>query len=372
MTSKANRRLASKEPSETAWEKLGITPLMRATRTGELESCRHLLESSAAVDTADEAGWTALMSAAAEGHERIVQLLLDHSADVASESYDSATALHAATASGHADVVGQLLGAGADSTRWMRGRGPFSGGGGWDPIKLAANNGDGHTLQLLADAGAYLVDHDAALYLHRAYVAMGREVKLFRAGQTETFQTHDDAVYHPDLFAIGSPFQLPDGIPPCVQELINTHNDGCGVTVTRDRDTSAPVAFFGTSPADGSIASFVAKGRGKPDLGPDRATDGRTEHIDLKGWRVHGYTLALQELLHKDTPTPMAPLLQVAAGVGKLEIVRELLRRGAVPTKGFEGLIETVQERYWNIPNRSRIRRLLVRYRDKQTTAANN
>lgn len=127
MTSKTDLQSASKEPSETAWEKLGITPLMRAARIGELESCQHLLDSGAEVDTTDEAGWTALMSAAAEGHERIVQLLLDHGADVDSESFDGATALHAATAYRHSGVVRQLLEAGVDHTPWMRGRGPSNG-----------------------------------------------------------------------------------------------------------------------------------------------------------------------------------------------------------------------------------------------------
>ena len=39
---------------------------------------------------------------------------------------------------------------------------------------MAANNGDGEILQLLADSGACLVDDDAALYLYRAYAVMGR------------------------------------------------------------------------------------------------------------------------------------------------------------------------------------------------------
>jgi hypothetical protein len=181
----------------------------------------------------------------------------------------------------------------------MSGIGPFGGGGWWDPVKLAANNGDGEILQLLADAGARLVDHDAALYLYRAYAVMGREVKLHRKGQTETYQSHDDAFYHPDIFTVGAPFQLPDGTPPCVLKLIHADKTGCRIPVTGDRDTTAPVAFFGTRPADGSIASFEAKGEGKPDedsygYGADRA-----EHLSLGGWRVHGYTLVLEELLHR-------------------------------------------------------------------------
>ena len=227
-------------------------------------------------------------------------------------------------------------------------------------------------MQLLADAGTHLVDHDAALYLYRAYVAMGREVILFQSGETETFQTHDDAVYHTDGFVIGLPFQLPDGIPPCVLAMIHTADDGCSVPVTSDRDTTAPIAFFGSRPADGSIAYFVAEGKGEASVTRDIWTDRETEHMDLEGWRVLGYTLSLEELLYKDTPAPMGRLLQAAAGAGKLEIVRELLRRGAVPPKGFQDFIETVQDPFWKIPDRSRIRRVLVRYRDKQTTPANN
>lgn len=90
--------------------------------------------------------------------------------------------------------------------------------------KLAANNGDGEILQLLADAGAKLVDHDAALYLYRAYAVMGRDVKLFHRGKTETYQSHDDAFYHPDIFTVGEPFQIPDGTPPCVLRLINAYS----------------------------------------------------------------------------------------------------------------------------------------------------
>ena len=88
--------------------------------------------------------------------------------------------------------------------------------------------------------------------------------------------------------------------------------------------------------------------------------------MSLGGWRVHGYTLALEELLHQDTPgsqeppAPLERLLQVAAGVGKLEIVRELLRRGAVPPRGFQDLIETVGDPHWKIPDATSIKRLLL------------
>ena len=114
MTSNADGQSAPNDASETAWEQLGITPLMRAARSGDLDACVQLLETSAAADAADDAGWTALMGAAVEGHESIVQPLMDHGANLDAQSYDNASAVHAATAYGHAGVVRLLLGAGAD------------------------------------------------------------------------------------------------------------------------------------------------------------------------------------------------------------------------------------------------------------------
>ena len=62
----------------------------------------------------------------------------------------------------------------------------------------------------------------------------------------------------------------------------------------------------------------------------------------------------------QETTELLSCLLQVAAGVGKLEIVRELIRRGAIPPKGFQDLIETVHDPYWKIPDGTSIKRLLL------------
>ncbi len=43
-----------------------------------------------------------------------------------------------------------------------------------------------------------------------------------------------------------------------------------------------------------------------------------------------------------------------------MEIVRELIRRGAIPPKGFQDLIETVHDPYWKIPDGTSIKRLLL------------
>ena len=62
----------------------------------------------------------------------------------------------------------------------------------------------------------------------------------------------------------------------------------------------------------------------------------------------------------QETTELLSCLLQVAAGVGKLEIVRELIRRGAIPPKGFQDLIETVHDLYSKIPDGTSIKRLLL------------
>ena len=97
-----------------------------------------------------------------------------------------------------------------------------------------------------------------------------------------------------------------------------------------------------------------------------RLRDRRAEHLSLGGWRVHGYTLVLEELLHRgelcsqETTELHSRLLQVAAGVGKLEIVRKLLRRGAIPPKVFQDLIETVGGPYFKVLGGTLIKRLLL------------
>jgi len=42
MTSNADGQSAPNDASETAWEQLGITPLMRAARSGDLDACVQL------------------------------------------------------------------------------------------------------------------------------------------------------------------------------------------------------------------------------------------------------------------------------------------------------------------------------------------
>ena len=72
----------NKEHSET-----GLTPILAATRRGDIEVVQLLLRYSADVQRSDEAGWTPLMGAAISDASSValVQLLLDHGADPCAE-----------------------------------------------------------------------------------------------------------------------------------------------------------------------------------------------------------------------------------------------------------------------------------------------
>jgi hypothetical protein len=59
----------------------GITPLLQAARTGDLEQVQHQLSKGADVNQGSAFGWTALMFAAWKGNEEVVVRLLDAGAD---------------------------------------------------------------------------------------------------------------------------------------------------------------------------------------------------------------------------------------------------------------------------------------------------
>ena len=90
------------------------TPLMLASRSGDVEEVIRLLRKKANVDLKDRFGWTALMNASEPGHLCIVALLLAFEADVDLQNSDGWTAMIAASRNGKVDVVKLLVNKGAD------------------------------------------------------------------------------------------------------------------------------------------------------------------------------------------------------------------------------------------------------------------
>jgi len=93
---------------------LGVTPLMMAAASGQLEAARMLVNSGAAASGACQAlGRTALHRAAQRGYGEVVRLLIQAGASVDIGDFEETTALMLAALEGHPDVLKVLLCAGA-------------------------------------------------------------------------------------------------------------------------------------------------------------------------------------------------------------------------------------------------------------------
>ena len=91
----------------------GFTPLLFATRHGDIESAEVLLNAGADVNTMAADGNSALTLAAMSGHGRLAEYLLEHGADP-NASGAGYTALHAAVLRSDVDVLKALVTRGAN------------------------------------------------------------------------------------------------------------------------------------------------------------------------------------------------------------------------------------------------------------------
>lgn len=86
-----------------------------ATRQGDLEQVRRLLEQGVDIDSKDEHGQTALMHAAHEGRTELVRLLIDRGADMNVTAKYNFTALMLSLIAHHPEIARTLIEAGAEA-----------------------------------------------------------------------------------------------------------------------------------------------------------------------------------------------------------------------------------------------------------------
>ncbi|CAK9040297.1 Putative ankyrin repeat protein RF_0381, partial [Durusdinium trenchii] len=110
----------------------GVTMLMSAANTGDLNRIRTLVQQGAEVNAQDDFGWTSLRFAVRKGHVEAVQELIEANADVNLCSESGRTPLMSAVANASPNIVQLLVSAGAD---------------------LEAKNGDGLTAFDIAKRG---------------------------------------------------------------------------------------------------------------------------------------------------------------------------------------------------------------------------
>ena len=123
-----------------------LTPLIRASISGNLEIMQMLINAGADVNGIDEWGDTPLMAAAAFGHVEAAKLLISSGANLDAKKPDETTALMIAARRGNYEVLKTLITAGADPNIGL--------GTGDTALSLAAGAGNVVMVKLLLANGA--------------------------------------------------------------------------------------------------------------------------------------------------------------------------------------------------------------------------
>jgi ankyrin repeat protein len=143
------------------YSKSGFTVLMAASRAGNLNAVRYLIDHGADVRARTKSGYTALFAALSwPGNAAVVQTLLEHSADANAEvatstpAHDLYTPVLLAALHGDAGSLERLLAKGGNLNRQ-------GGDFGRTPLIAAATTGSEATVRLLLRAGADVNVKDA-------------------------------------------------------------------------------------------------------------------------------------------------------------------------------------------------------------------
>ena len=133
-----------------------------ASRDGDIERVRALIDAGSDLDEQGDNGQTALNTAILEGHASVAVLLIDRGADVGAKNEGGFTALHAAAYVNAFEVAELLLDRGANP----------DGGAGSTPLYLASQKGHLEVIELLLakEADPTIATADGITPLHEAAV----------------------------------------------------------------------------------------------------------------------------------------------------------------------------------------------------------
>jgi ankyrin repeat protein len=123
--------------------------LHEATRDGDREQIRALIDAGADLDVQGDNGETPLIAAIIEGHELVATLLIDRGADIQARNKGGFTPLHAAAYVNAVEIAEQLLSRGADVKDQMNKAGVT-------PLSVASEEGHPGLVKVLIDHGADL------------------------------------------------------------------------------------------------------------------------------------------------------------------------------------------------------------------------
>ncbi|RLN86615.1 hypothetical protein BBJ28_00023292 [Nothophytophthora sp. Chile5] len=180
------RRLVINRRMESANDVQAL--LMRAARSGSVQSVKQALEFGIDVDALSNDQWTALMAASQEGHTDVVELLLANKANVDTKRPKGATALLIACFHGHVGAVRALLASGAAIE--------LATDQGFTPLMTASLNDHTDVVELLlankASVDTQRPNGDTALYIACQFGQVGSVRALLASGAA--INSTDDTV----------------------------------------------------------------------------------------------------------------------------------------------------------------------------------
>ncbi len=124
-------------------------PLHEATRDGDREQVRALIDAGADLDAQGDNGETPLITAIIGGHVLVASLLIDRGADIQARNKGGFTPLHAAAYANVVEIAEKLLSRGADVKDQMNKAGVT-------PLSVASEEGHPGLVKVLIDHGADL------------------------------------------------------------------------------------------------------------------------------------------------------------------------------------------------------------------------
>ena len=145
------------------------TPLFPASRNGNLEATRLLLESNAEPNHLDWQEMTPLHVASENGRDKVTELLLENKAHVNASHVYGWTPLHLASRRGHHSVAKVLLDGHAGEIANVHAKNDAA----WTPLHMASEKGHLKVVELLLACGAKVdaqnADKETALHLAAFY-----------------------------------------------------------------------------------------------------------------------------------------------------------------------------------------------------------
>ncbi|OLP96560.1 Ankyrin-3 [Symbiodinium microadriaticum] len=286
-------------------------PLFEASKHGQIDVVRLLLEAKADMDKATQDGATPLYSAAAYGQLEVARLLLEANADQDKATQDGETPLFIAAQLGQLEVARFLLEANADTDKARQ--------DGATPLFIAAAHGQLEVVRLLLEAKADMgkATQDGSIPLHSAAAYGQLEVArlLLEANADKDKATQDGET---PLFIAAQLGQL-----EVARFLLEANAD-----TDKARQDGATPLFIAAAHGQLEVVRLLLEA--KADM--DKATqDGATPlysaaaYGQLEVARLLLEANADQDKATQDGETP----LFIAAQLGQLEVARFLLEANA-------------------------------------------